>query len=270
MKRFTFIPAIITLVFLLSFVGRFTPISYAQPTVTDCLTTCYSWKAWNGTTYGARASLEMAGSAMRFYTPNGSFQRWVGVWNATDGTDGYGAIHAGQEVDQPYAGYCNVGNGFKEAYFYVYAWNTSNMNVTYFCIPMHAANAAQPNEVQIGPYVSNGGGMLTRIFGYDGQTVNVYTPYTSGIPHYWKSMGMQEQIQDNVYNHQVWGAYDTEWEWLDSGGTYHLQDVNLSFAAASDPPQMYWLSGYSPLVYPGGKGIACVYDGGNVPCTHNG
>jgi hypothetical protein len=75
-------------------------------------------------------------------------------------------------------------------------------------------------------------------------------------------MGMQEEIFDNIYNHEVWGAYNTSWQWLDSNGYYHEQTVNVQTLVPSNPPQMYWIR--PPTVTPGGQGITCDYDGGQT------
>lgn len=270
MKRVALLPVLL-LAFLLSSVGSLTPISYAhtlKPMVTNCTGGCYSWFAWDGTTYGGYASLEMAGSGMQFHTSTAYFQRWAGFWGHSDGVDGYGAIHVGEEVDQPYSGVCGFGNPYsKGQYFYVQAWDTNNRVINTLCQDMRSGNVNQPSAVQVHPYVSNGGGMLVEIFGYDGEYVEDHIPYADGVLHSFASMGMQEEIFDNVSGHEVWGAYNTSWQYFRSNGTYALQTRNADILVPSNPPQMYWIR--PPSITPGGQGITCDYDGGQA-CTHNG
>ncbi|HLH60714.1 MAG TPA: hypothetical protein VKV20_03445 [Ktedonobacteraceae bacterium] len=109
--------------------------------------------------------------------------------------------------------------------------------------------------------------MQAQIWGWDGQHVVDSIPYSSGALHSWSSMGMQEEIFDKIQGYEVWGAYNTGWQWLNGNGSYIYQDRNQDILSKENPPQMYWLSGYTPPQYPGGLGITCDYDGG-TSCTH--
>lgn len=214
-------------------------------------------------------NIEMAGSGIGFHNSTAYFQRWAGYWGATQGADGHGAIHIGEEVDQPYSGVCNGYYPSEAQYYYVQAWNADNQSIERYCTPMDSANANEESIIQLAPYVSNGGGMQAQIWGYDNQHIVVNVPYANGALHTWASMGMQEEIFDNVSGHEVWGAYNGAWEYLRSDGTYAWQTRYQDILSKEDPPQMYWLSGDTAPELPGGKGITCDYDSG-ASCTHNG
>lgn len=242
-----------------------TPKAYAMSTYVDCGATCYAWTGWNGTTYGGYGYVGTTGVGVPLYKSDATLQRFLAVWGGTEGADVNSNIHAGEEVDQPATGLCNLSGNSKAAYFFVYSTTTSGLPDQTFCWAMPNSDANHPMGIQINPYTSNGGGMLIHIYGYADPAHAAYISYASGIAHSFASMGYQEEITDNVSGHEVWGVYEEYSEYVDSGGGFHYQFRSVDFRTAFDPPQMYWTippNGQNS----GGQAISCDYESGSS-CT---
>jgi hypothetical protein len=247
-----------------------TSVRQVRPANTDCVVSfpgCYAWEWWDGTAaQGVSAIMEMNG-LNHFYWQYGYYQKFVAGWGKYGGIDGGAAdIHAGQEIDMPHSGICNGNGTYESGYWFVLAWNSSHSLIKIFCQAMLSGDYAKNGTIIIKHYSSSGGGILVWITGAATRTIPVYISYANGAQHNYLSIGHQVEIHDYVGGHEVWGLYDSYWEWMDNGGTFHLIDRIPDGNLSDYPPNVGWVHVPSPS-YPGGLGISCAYESGTV-CYH--
>ena len=130
--------------FLLGVAIAATPKVHAMPAYADCGATCYSWTGWDGTVYGAYGYVGTTGLGVPFNLNDATLQRFLAVWGGKGGTDVNSNIHAGEEIDQPATGLCNLSHNYKAAYFFVSWTNTSGLPGQPYCWPMPSGDANQP------------------------------------------------------------------------------------------------------------------------------
>ena len=236
--------------------------AFAQPATSDCTTSgsgCNSYQWWNGGTSGVQLEYQISNPPLQ---NNLSFySRGVSINDADSG--GLANVQVGiTKTKGSIPAQCNNDNLL---YYYMFADDDNGNPEGLKCFTVPTSDINQFVEFQIGPYYSNGGGELVRIFSRGG-TINDFIP---NVPQAYGRITYQEQIYDKPINgHYEWGV-----QWLnnsyESNNTYYHQARPPDNLTQTKPVLMYW----SPNPAPGNNGgimYSCIYDNSNGPCVVGG
>lgn len=221
----------------------------------NCSNSCWAYGSWNGTTYGTGANFYTSDPSV---TGSDLFTRYLELDN------GNAYIDVGITKGKFCGNYTTV-----DYFLYAQDSNGNSRGVACQQVPSGQRNFAE--YLSMNRYTSNGGGVLVHFPTNISQCGGHNYCFVGNIPQSYGSIKVEEYITKSVSGHWVWGSWWSNFQYVDSGGTYHYQqrdfDVKHSMNLAQ-PPQMYWWSAPSGS-NSGGSLVTCDYESGSS-CTIGG
>lgn len=139
-----------------------------------------------------------------------------------------------EESNTAAAGYC--GSTSFTLHWVIIAYDDSGTPVDGTCSDVTTTGQQTWN---IGPYVSNGGGIQGFINATSGTVASLQVPYSFGVDHTYYNMWSWEEYANNNT-----GANEPRSSILNyayyKNGAYNFQTGNPTQQSAGDPPQWYW------------------------------
>lgn len=260
-KRVFVLPAVLALLLLL--LGN-APVASAHPASVNCSTTCKSYTYWNGTNYGGNVST--IASNPGFYNNCAFWARFMRVGSGSPrieiGEEKLNLLGLGCTPQYLEGVVCN--NEVSGNYYFIYSWNSSGQVVDNYCYPWNSGDENNTLGLTLQNQAGCGSGPMAIINPWVHATIT----HCTNVGKSFNRIENDEQINDQVTGHQVWGVDWTSSAYYDSNANLHFQARAADGTGANNPPQEYWhtvpASGNN-----GGDLYTCDYDSGTT-CTIGG